>query len=266
MTSEPPRFVGSIPALYDKHMGPTLFEPYARETADRSRPYARSVIEIAAGTGRVTRQLLTRLPADAKLVATDLNEPMLVEAQKHINDPRVSFQVADAQSLPFPDGSADMVVCQFGLMFVPDKQLAVREMMRVLAPGGLLLVTVWDDVARNPASKIMQDLAFATLPEDPPLFMRVPFSMPDPHELERLATAVRFKGIRVDTVEHVGHAESAAFLAHGFVRGNPLWLQLTERGVDVDGLEAKVTETLGTRFGDKPCRPPMSAHVLTAFA
>jgi len=248
-------------------MGPTLFEPYARELADRMRPYARSVVEIAAGTGRLTRHLLSRLPADAKLVATDLNEPMLVEAATRIGpDPRLSFQVADAQALPFSDGTVDMVVCQFGLMFVPDKQLAVREMMRVLAPGGLLLVTVWDDVANNPASKLLQDLAFEATPNDPPLFMRMPFSMPDPHELERLAKAVRFKGIRVDTVQLVGEAESAAFLAHGFLRGNPLWHQLTERGVDVGALEAKLTKTLADRFGDKPCRTPMSAHVLTAFA
>lgn len=261
------RFVGSIPELYDRHLGPCLFEPYAIDLAHRLPRSARRVLEVAAGTGRVTRHLLRVLPDDGQLIATDLNEPMLAVARKLTgDDPRVTWQTADAQALPIPDGTVDAVVCQFGLMFVPDKLAALREMKRVLGSAGILLLTVWDDVALNPASQAFQELAAALLPDNPPDFMRVPFSMPDAHELERLATEAGLLGVRVETIAHIGESESAAFLATGFVRGNPFYNQLVERGLDAAAIEAQVTETLAGRYGDKPCRTPLSAHVLTAFA
>ncbi len=260
------RFVGPIPELYDRHLGPCLFEPYARDLAMRVPHAARRILEIAAGTGRVTRHLLSNLVADGELLATDLNEPMLAVAQKHVGtDPRLTWKTADAQALPVADDSIDAVVCQFGLMFVPDQALAMREIKRVLVPGGILLLSVWDDLANNPASKLLHELAFKASPDDPPVFMKVPFALTG-HDLERLATEARFLGIRVDTVKQTGEAESAAHLAHGFVRGNPLWNQLVDRGVDAAGLEAEVASALAHSFGDKPCRTPLSAHVLTAFA
>src|SRR5262249_46580178 len=139
MGSEVTRFVGPIPSLYERHLGPVLFEPYARDVALRLPAGTKRVLEIAAGTGRVTRRLLEVLAPDAVLVATDLNEPMLDVAKQHITDARVQWQAADAQALPFGDAGFDAVVCQFGLMFVPDKIAALREMHRVLRPGGTLL-------------------------------------------------------------------------------------------------------------------------------
>ena len=261
------RFVGSIPELYDRHLGPVLFEGYARELAQRLPEGARRVLEVAAGTGRVTRQLLAVLPADGELLATDLNEPMNVESKKQTaNDPRVSWRAADAQALPVPDASVDAVVCGFGLMFVPDRVGALREMKRVLVPGGIVLISTWNGLAENPASKVLHEMATAAFPDDPPVFMLTPFSMHDPHEHERLATEAGLRGIRVETVAKTGEAESAASLATGFVRGNPLWNQLSERGVDAPAFEARVTAELARRFGDRPCKTPLSAHVLTAFA
>ena len=286
------RFVGPIPELYDRHMGPCLFEPYARELAQRLPQSARRVLEIAAGTGRVTRQLLAALPPDGKLLATDLNEPMLAVARQRVaDDPRVTWQAADAQQLPIPDASVDAVVCGFGLMFVPDKVAALREMKRVLVHGGILLLSTWDTLETNPASKVLQDLAAHALAtsssnEDrereagrffgeggdlgrigpPTSFMKTPFSMSDPHELERLATEAGLLGIRVDTVALMGEAESAAHLTTGFVRGNPLYHQLQEQNVFVAEFETKVETELSRRFGDRPCKTPLSAHVLTAFA
>jgi len=266
MTSET-RFVGSIPALYDRHLGPCLFEPYAVDLALRLPPSALRVVEVAAGTGRVTRRLLDVLPVEGRLTATDLNAPMLEVARSLIaDDPRLTWQQADAQALPFPDGSAEAVVCQFGLMFVPDKVAALREMKRILAPGGIVLVATWDDLARNPASQLLHARAQELVPGGGLDFMRVPFSMPDPRELERLATEAGLRGVRVETVTKTGESESAAHLAHGFVRGNPLFLQLTERGADPAALEADVAARLASAFGDRPCRTPLSAHVLTAFA
>jgi ubiquinone/menaquinone biosynthesis C-methylase UbiE len=261
------RFVGSIPELYDRHMGPVLFEPYARDLARRLPSGARRVLELAAGTGRVTWHLLGALPPDGTLVATDLNEPMLEVAKKRIGtDPRVTYRQADMQEIPLADDSVDAIVCQFGLMFVPDKPRAMAQMRRVLAPGGVLLLSVWDELANNPATAAFQDLTMATFPDDPPMFMRTPFSMGDASELERLATGAGFKAVRVETVGTTGESESATHLATGLVRGNPLWNQLSERGVDGPAFEARVAAEMARRFGEKPCRSALSAHVLTAFA
>jgi len=260
------RFTGSIPELYDRHMGPVLFEPYAKELAQRVPPSAVRILELAAGTGRLTRHLLAALPPAGQLVVTDLNPLMLDEAKKRVaHDPRITWQAADMQALPFPDNSVNAVVCQFGLMFVPDKVLALREMKRVMSPGGILLVATWNDISENPASEMLHEYAFETMPNDPPLFMRTPFSLGSAHELERLATEAGLHGIRVETVAKDGVAESAAPLATGFVRGNPLWNQLTDRGIDVDAFERTMTAKLAHSYGDKACMSPLSAPVLTAF-
>jgi ubiquinone/menaquinone biosynthesis C-methylase UbiE len=267
MSSVTTRFVGSIPELYDRHLGPVLFEPYAHELAERVPPTAQRVLEVAAGTGRVTRQLLRRLAADAALVATDLNEPMIAEAQRRIGpDPRVTWQTADAQALPFEDASFDAVVCQFGIMFVPDKLLALREMRRVLRPRGTLLATTWNVLERNGATLVLHDLAIETFPEDPPMFFLTPFSMPDPEEVRALAHDAGFAAVRIETIDKVGESESAEHFATGLVRGNPMWHQLVERGVDAAAFEAKVAAALARAYGGQPNRSPLSAHVLTAVA
>jgi SAM-dependent methyltransferase len=261
------RFAGAIPELYDRHLGPVLFEPYAKDLVERLPPTAVRVLETAAGTGRLTRQLLARLPPEGVLVASDLNEGMVEEGQRRITgDPRLAWQVADMQSLALPDASFNAVVCQFGLMFVPDKPRALRELRRVLAPGGILLLSTWDRLDRNPASKLLHELAAQTFPGDPPQFMKVPFSMGDAGALLELAAAAGFDGLRVDTVGITGEAETAAHLATGFVRGNPLWHELSQREVDAPAFEADVTRQLAHHFGDRPCRMPMSAHILTGWA
>jgi ubiquinone/menaquinone biosynthesis C-methylase UbiE len=138
-------FSGSIPALYDKYLGPLIFEPYAEDLAQRlSALDAARVLEAAAGTGIVTRALLHALPGSVAIVATDLNQPMVDHAAAQVSSSRVTWQKADAQSLPFPDGVFDAVVCQFGVMFFPDKRQAYREARRVLKPGGRFIFNVWD--------------------------------------------------------------------------------------------------------------------------
>lgn len=266
MTSSTTAFTGSIPALYDRHLGPALFEPYAIDIARRLPASARDLLEIAAGTGRVTRQLLAVMAPEARLLATDLNAAMIERGAAEIADPRVAWQVADAQQLPVPDASKDAVVCQFGLMFVPDKPLALREMRRVLEPGGTLLLSTWNALENNPWSKQLHALVTSAMPADPPLFMLTPFSMPDPALLRALVADAGFAAVRVDTVDVAGEASSAAHLAIGMVRGNPLAGQLAERGMDADAMVARVTEMLARDFGDAPCRAPLSAHVVTAIA
>lgn len=244
-------FVGSIPELYDRHLGPVLFEPYAHELV-RRLPRGR-ILEVAAGTGRVTRKLAAR---GDEVVATDLNPPMLDEARRHTTG-NVTWQAADAQALPFPDACFDAVACAFGLMFPPDKPAVIREMRRVVRPGGTVVLSVWDSLAANPASQLLHQLACELMPDDPPSFMATPFSLHDTAALRDLT------GGRVETVAIEGVAESAASMAIGFVLGNPLYNQLVERSVDAAAFQARVEAALAARYGDRPCRSPMSAHFIT---
>ncbi len=248
-------FASSIPELYDRHFGPVIFEPYAVDLAARVPAGAR-VLEVACGTGRVTRHLLARA---REVVATDLNEAMLGRAQQLIEDARVTWRVADAQALPFADGEFDAVVCQFGLMFVPDKVLALREMKRV---GKTLFLSVWDSLANNPASLFLHEQALATFPDAN--FMATPFSMHDPAELARLATAAGFAHVTVETVAKIGESISADDFAIGLVRGNPLYNQLVAGGHDADAFQRSIAAGLAARYGQAPCRSAISAHVLTA--
>src|SRR5829696_6629027 len=148
-------FAGSIPALYDRYMGPLLFEPYAAEVARRALAIAPGhVLETAAGTGVVTQALHRALP-EAEIVATDLNAPMLEEAEQRMAAGKVRFQQADALALPFEDGSFDLVVCQFGVMFFPDKVAGNSEAYRVLQDGGRYLLVIWNKVDENLATKVV---------------------------------------------------------------------------------------------------------------
>jgi len=260
-TYQPTAFLGSIPELYDRHLGPVFFEPYAIDLARRVPTSAQRVLEVASGTGRVTRQLAARF---GELVATDLNEAMLARARAVVTDPRIEWRVADMQALPFADGSFDAVVCQFGLMFAPDKLLALRELRRVVRPGGVVMVSTWNDLAKNGAAQVAHEQALATFPADPPAFYLTPFSLFDRDAVCTLLDAAGFAEIRVETVDTMGSAVSAADLAIGLVEGNPIAIQLTERGIDVTAYRDRVAEALVTRFGDLPCRAPLSAHVFAA--
>ncbi|HTL34302.1 MAG TPA: methyltransferase domain-containing protein [Kofleriaceae bacterium] len=264
MTTTAPQFAGSIPETYETYFAPVLFEPYSRELARRIPPEATRILEIAAGTGRLSRRLLDNMPARTELVVTDLHQPMLDVASSRIHDSRARFQQADMLELPFIDGTFDAVFCQFGLMFAPDKPLAMREMHRVLRPGGTLVVAVWDTLANNPASELLHRMAFALMPDDPPVFMARPFSMADSQEL--LALAQDFASAHVDTVMLPGVSESASHFATGLVRGNPLYNQLVERRIDADAFQAQVAAALASEFGDSPCKSQLSAHILTAVA
>ena len=179
MTKIDSRFAGSIPGLYDRYLGPLLFEPYAEEVARRVQAYAPgNILETACGTGIVTEALHRALPG-AHIVATDLNPAMLDVASHRIQSDNVRFEQADAQQLPFPDENFDLVICQFGAMFFPDKVKATAEARRVLRYGGRYVAIIWDRLERNAASQMAHQAVAGLYPTDPPTFLaRTPLATP----------------------------------------------------------------------------------------
>ena len=263
-------YVGAIPEHYHRGIGPFLFEPYALHTAERIRAFApQRVLETACGTGIVTRRLREALAGDASLTATDLNEPMLAVARRTVGAAaHVDFRRADMTALSFPDGAFDAVVCQFGLMFAPDKAAALREARRVLAPGGRLYLTTWGSLERNPVVALAQEVLASLFPDDPPRYLeRAPFGYGDPERLAELLLAAGFDPVQVDVVEKAARIDDARELAIGLIEGYPLVDEIRARGegrvsVAVD----TVAHAIVHRFGDAPVRGRIAALVAMGVA
>ncbi len=259
------RFVGSIPALYDRHLGPWLFAPYAADLARRLAALAPArVLETAAGTGIVTRALAEALP-DGAIVATDLNEPMLAHAAAQSGAAHVTWRQADAQSLPFDDGAFDAVVCQFGVMFFPDKPRAFAEARRVLRAGGCYLFSVWDRIEDNELSHLVTEALAARFPADPPRFLpRVPYGHFDRDFYARALRDAGFGDVDVETVTLRGRA-TARDAAIGLCQGCPLAGEIEARAPGrLGATTAEVTASIVARLGDGVVDTKMQAIVFGA--
>ena len=259
-------FPGTVPEKYDRYLGPLLFEPFAEDLADRiSGKKYKEVLELACGTGRVTRHLKKVLPKEAKLVATDRHADMIKVAADSLPNENINWQTADAQQLMFPDESFDLVVCQFGLMFVPDKKKALSETYRVLKRGGKFLFNTWDKIENNGVIYLGNQIICSYFPENPPSFYRVPFSLCQPDQLETWLTAAGFKHIKVTPVEKEGISPSAKEAAVGIVEGNPIHDRIIEKDPKlVDVIRTAVEQKISEEFGSSPLKSPLRAWVIEA--
>jgi ubiquinone/menaquinone biosynthesis C-methylase UbiE len=258
-------FAGSIPKLYDEGMGPIIFQPYAEDLAARVDVNAKDVLEIAAGTGRLTKELCKRLGPNARLTVTDLNKDMLRIAREQIDDPRITWEVADAQQLEHPSSAYDVVVCQYGVMFYKDKVCGHREAFRVLRPGGAYLFSAWDSIDENPWSKIIHETMADLFPENQPGFFAVPYSYFQASQIESDLKEAGFEHIVVEHVRKDVIAENAIQLARGGVEGSPLAAALRERGItDLAPIVEEVRARYEKNFGNSPMRSIMQALVVTA--
>jgi ubiquinone/menaquinone biosynthesis C-methylase UbiE len=261
-------FSGSIPEFYERYLVPLIFEPYARDLAARvAAAKPERVLEIAAGTGVVTRAVASKLPATAHIVATDLNAPMLEHAKTRIGqDGRIEWKVADAQQLPFNDASFDAVVCQFGVMFFPDKIQAFREARRVLKPSGRYYFSVWDKISDNQFADIVTQTLAEMFPDDPPRFLaRTPHGHYDIERLREQLRAAGFRDVSAEGVEARSKAPSAREPALAYVQGTPLRNEVEARDpARLEEATARSAEAIAKRFGNGAVDGRIRAMVITA--
>lgn len=267
MTETHAAFAGSIPEFYERHLRSIFFEPYAEDLAARAAILAGPFLEMACGTGILTRHLLARLGEDARLVSTDLNPPMLAEAQRRLPaDPRLEWRQADMAVLPFDDEAFGAVVCQFGFMFPPDKAAIFREARRVLRAGGTLLFNVWASLEENPANAAALRALEKLFPEDPPRFLEVPFGFHDEARIRAFLRDHGFGNIHTEAIDMECRSPVARDFAIGLVRGTPLANDLQARGAVPGPVEDAIAAALAEMGGGAPFRCPMRALVVQAQA
>lgn len=260
-------FTGSIPELYDTYLVPLIFEPYAADLVSRlaCRPLSR-VLEIAAGTGVVTRAMASALPGSASIVATDLNQPMIARAAAIGTTRPVEWRQADALQLPFEDGTFDAVVCQFGVMFFPEKAKAFAEARRMLRPGGVFLFNVWDRIEENDFAHDVTTALTTVFPDDPPRFLaRTPHGYYDHGSIARdLARGGFTARPRFETVAARSRTKSFEIPAIAYCQGTPLRNEIEARDasrlVEATNVAAAA---IGERFGCGAVDGKIQAHVVS---
>lgn len=261
-------FAGSIPEIYDRYLVPLIFERFAADLAERIAALApRTVLETAAGSGVVTRALARRLGPDVGLVVTDLNQPMLdYAARRQDPDHRITWQQADALTLPFEDGAFDVVVCQFGVMFFPDRTAGYAEARRVLRAGGSFLFNAWDEIEANDFAHVVTAAAAAVFPDDPPGFLaRIPHGYHDVEVIRADLKAAGFATISIATVEDTSRAPSPREPALAYCQGTPLRNEIEARDARLlDHVTEQATAAIARRHGDGPVSGRIRAHVVAA--
>jgi SAM-dependent methyltransferase len=260
-------FAGSTPEIYDTHLVPLIFEPYAADLATRlaARPL-KDVLEIAAGTGVVTRCMASALPRSVSILATDLNQAMLDRAAARGTERPVTWCQADAMELPFGDGNFDAVVCQFGVMFFPDKAAAFAETRRVLKHGGVFLFNVWDRIQENEFADTVTNALEKFFPDDPPRFLvRTPYGYYDAAIIKQDLAAGGFTAsAEITTVPARSRAASCEVPAVGYCQGTPLRNEIEGRNASrLAEATAAAAEAIAKQFGRGPVDGKIQAHVVT---
>ena len=260
-------FAGSIPQLYEQYLVPLIFEPYAADLAARvALRNPSSVLEIAAGTGVVTRRLASALAPPVAILATDLNQAMLDQAASVGTSRPVEWRQADATQLPFADESFDVVVCQFGVMFFPDKPKAFSEARRVLRPGGAFIFNLWDGIEQNEFAQVVTLALEPLFPLDPPRFLaRVPHGFGDTALVARQLSDGGFaRDPEVVVLAQRSRAASPDIPAIAYCQGTPLRSEIEARGPSrlLEATDAAAA-AIRDRFGHGAVDGKIQAHIIT---
>ena len=261
-------FAGSIPKFYDTLMVPLIFEAYAAHMAALVAAFAPdAVLETAAGSGVVTRALAPRLAPVARYVVTDLNQPMLdYAASRQGADGRIEWRQADALDLPFDDASFDVVCCQFGAMFFPNRVAGYAQARRVLRPGGRFVFNVWDRIEENAFADDVTNALAAVFPSDPPRFLaRTPHGY---HDVALISAELRragFTEIAIETRAEVSRAASARDAATAYCQGTPLRNEIETRDAGLMQLATdRAMQAIASRHGEGAVAGKIQAHVIVA--
>ena len=261
-------FAGSIPENYNRYMVPLIFESYARDMAQRVAALSpKAVLEMAAGSGVVTRALAPMLSPDARYVVTDLNQPMLdYAATRQEQDDRLTWRQADAQALPFEDAAFDLVCCQFGVMFFPDRPSAYREARRVLKPGGTFLFNVWDRIEENVFADDVTNALAEFFPEDPPRFMaRTPHGYHDTALIRSDLAKAGFSDVTIETKAAESRAPSPRQVAVAYCQGTPLRNEIESRGADkLEAATEHAASAIARKHGSGEVAAKIQAQVIMA--
>jgi ubiquinone/menaquinone biosynthesis C-methylase UbiE len=263
-------FAGSIPENYDRYMVPLIFESYARDMSQKASALSpKVVLETAAGSGVVTRALAPRLSPDARYVATDLNQPMLdYAAARQGRDDRISWQKVDAQALPFEDAAFDLVCCQFGVMFFPDRPSAYREARRLLKPGGCFLFNAWDRIEENVFADDVTNALAEFFPDDPPRFMaRIPHGYHDTALIRSDLAKSGFSNVTIETKAEQSRAPSPRYAAIAYCQGTPLRNEIEARGAEkLEAATDHAAAAIARKHGSGEVVAKIQAHVILARA
>jgi SAM-dependent methyltransferase len=269
MTASDKEFTGSIPEFYDTYLVPLIFGAYANDLADRVAALEpNTVLETAAGSGVVPRALAGRLGANARYVVTDLNQPMLDHAaRKQGADDRIEWRQADALELPFDKGAFDVVICQYGVMFYPDRIRGYAEAHRVLKPGGHYVFNVWDGIKTNEFADVVTDAAAAVFPDDPPQFLpRTPYGYFNHEIIRQELGAAGFSDVSIATLEETSRAPSPHHPAIAFCQGTPLRNEIETRDATLlEHVTDRAASAISERYGSGQVEAKMCAHVVTAI-
>lgn len=258
-------YVGDVAIAYDRDLGHVLFQPYAVDIARRATERSvRQVLEIAAGTGVVTRQLRDALPQDALLTAIDISDSMMdVARTKFLPHEQVTFQIADAVALPFDEETFDAVVCQFGVMFF-DKNAAFREAHRTLRRSGRYLFSVWDSRRYNPFASLSFEVMKQFFPSNPPQFLELPVSCFESDPIKEALIRSGFERIVISVQRRESNIMDVSAFARGLVF-SPLIEEIRERGeVEPEKIVEALAEALAREYGSNPTRYPMQAILFEA--
>ncbi|TPI29073.1 class I SAM-dependent methyltransferase [Mesorhizobium sp. B3-2-1] len=263
-------FAGSIPENYDRYMVPLIFEPFAVDIAQRAAALSPgAVLEIAAGTGVVTRALAPRLAPGASYMVTDLNQPMLdYAASRQTPDSRIEWRQADAMALPFEDAAFDLVCCQFGAMFFPNRTSAYREARRVLKPGGRFLFNVWDRIEENVFADDVTNALARIFPDDPPRFLaRTPHGYHDKALIRRDLEDAGFSDVAIETTAEQSRASSPRLPAVAYCQGTVLRSEIEARDAGkLDAATDYAASAIADRHGSGEVAAKIQAHVIMAVA
>jgi ubiquinone/menaquinone biosynthesis C-methylase UbiE len=265
--SQPFDFSGSVPKHYDQFSGPMFFEPYAIEVSNRIDASSVDVaLELASGTGRVTRHLRAVLPSTTKLVASDISSDMLAVAKEKLNALDINWEMIDAQQLPFEDNSIDLIVCCFGYMFVPDKLKAFAEAYRVLRPGGMLLFNTWDKLELIGASCVYRNIAKKYLKEPLPESYNLPFSMHDESAITKMLQEVGFSKISIEKISKLSICSTAKEASEALTQGGAIYNAIMSHNPEwIEEIKILVEKELAGKFGEAPMVAPMSAVISQAW-